>query len=52
MRDVYIIRVYTTQFKKWPDCSFKDLTRDAYMGVLEDSGLEDGRGIQFAYFGN
>ncbi|MCB2188094.1 MAG: thiolase family protein [Deltaproteobacteria bacterium] len=52
MRDVYVIGAYTSQFKKWPDKSFKDLTREAYLGVLADAGLPDGREIEFAYFGN
>ena len=30
MKEVYIIGSYSTQFKKWPDKSFKELTRDAY----------------------
>ncbi|MBU2547947.1 MAG: thiolase family protein, partial [Proteobacteria bacterium] len=52
MRDVYVIGSFATRFKKWPDKSFKDLTRDAYLGVLEDAGLENGEPIQFAWFGN
>jgi len=52
MSNIYIVGAYTTQFKKWPERSFKDLTREAYMGVLADAGLEDGRAVEFAYFGN
>jgi acetyl-CoA acetyltransferase len=52
MRDVYVIGVYSTQFKKWPEKSFKDLTRDAYLGALQDAGFENGDEIQFAWFGN
>jgi len=52
MHDVYIIGSYSTQFKKWPDRSFKDLTREAYLGALADAGLEDGGDIEFAWFGN
>lgn len=52
MRDVYVIGSYSTQFKKWPDRSFKDLTRDAYLGVLQDAKMENGNEIQFAWFGN
>ncbi len=52
MRDVYIIGAYSTQFKKWPEKSYKDLTRDAYLGVLQDAGFENGDEIQFAWFGN
>ena len=52
MRDVFVIGVHSTQFKKWPEKTFKDLTRDTYLGVLADAGLETGRDIQFAWFGN
>jgi len=52
MRDVYIIGAYSTQFKKWPDRSFKELTRDAYLEVLKDAKMESGEEIQFAWFGN
>jgi len=52
MRDVYIIGAYSTQFKKWPDRSFKQLTRDAYLEVLKDAKMENGDEIQFAWFGN
>jgi acetyl-CoA acetyltransferase len=52
MRDVYVIGAYSTQFKKWPEKSHKDLTRDAYLGALCDCGMADGAEIQFAWFGN
>ncbi len=52
MRDVYIIGADSTQFKKWPEKSYKDLTRDVYLGVLRDAGMTDGADIEFAYFGN
>ncbi|MDA1099162.1 MAG: thiolase family protein [Proteobacteria bacterium] len=52
MADVYIIGSYSTRFQKWPDKSFKDLTREAYLGVLGDSGLENGADIEITYFGN
>jgi len=52
MSDVYIIGSYSTRFQKWPDRSFKDLTREAYMGVLSDAGLENGDDIEFGWFGN
>lgn len=52
MTDVYIIGSYSTQFKKWPELSFKDLTREAYLGALADAGLDNGDQIEFAYFGN
>ena len=52
MRDAYIIGTYSTRFQKWPDKSFKDLTREAYLGALGDAQLPDGNDIEFAWFGN
>lgn len=52
MTDVYVIGTYSTQFKRWPGRSHKDLTREAYLGALADAGLESGRDIEFAWFGN
>lgn len=52
MRKVYVIGSYSTQFKKWPEKSFKELTREAYLGALHDAGLGNGDAIQFAWFGN
>ena len=52
VRDVYVIGSYSTRFKKWLDKSMKDLTRDTYLGVLEDAEMKDGRDIEFAWFGN
>jgi len=50
--DVYIIGSYSTRFKKWLDKSLKDLTRDAYLGVLQDAGMKDGKDIEFVWFSN
>lgn len=52
MRDVYIIGTYSTAFRRWPDKSYKDLTREAYLGALRDAGLEDGQAVEMAWFGN
>lgn len=52
MRDVYVIGAYGTKFAKLPDSSFKELTREAYLGVLQDAGLESGADIENAWFGN
>ncbi|MDP9169370.1 MAG: thiolase family protein [Acidobacteriota bacterium] len=49
---MWIIGAFSTEFRKWPRKSFKDLTRDAYLGVLADSGLADGLGIESAWFAN
>jgi acetyl-CoA acetyltransferase len=51
MGDVYVIGSYSTPFKRWPDKTMKDLTRMAYMGVLEDAGIEP-RDIEFLWFSN
>lgn len=51
-RNVYVVGSYSTRFKKWLEKSMKDLTRDTYLGVLEDAGMKDGRDIEFAWFGN
>jgi acetyl-CoA acetyltransferase len=51
-RDAYIIGSFSTPFKKWPEKSYRDLTREAYLGVIEDAGLDNGNEIEFAYFGN
>lgn len=50
--DVWIIGAYSTAFGKYPDRTFKDLTREAYLAVLADAGLGDGDAIEFAYVGN
>lgn len=51
-QDVFIIGSYSMPFKRWPDKSLKDLTREAYLGVVADAGLESGRQIEAAWFGN
>lgn len=51
MRDVYLIGSYSTVFKRWPEKSIKDLTREAYLGAIEDSGL-DSSAVQSAWFSN
>ncbi|MEW5723919.1 MAG: thiolase family protein [Thermodesulfobacteriota bacterium] len=52
MSEAYIIGVYSTRFQKWPDRSFKDLTREVYLGVLRDAGLDNGDQIESVWFGN
>ena len=51
-RDVYVIGAYQTEFKKWPEKTYKDLTREAYLGVLNDIGWKNGDEIQSGWFGN
>lgn len=49
---IYILGVHSTPVGRWPDKSFKDLVREAYVGALQDAGLEDGRDIAGAWFGS
>jgi acetyl-CoA acetyltransferase len=51
-REVYVIGSYSTRFAKWLDKSMKDLSRDTYLGVLEDAGMTTGTDIEFAWFSN
>jgi acetyl-CoA acetyltransferase len=50
--EVFIVGSFCTAFQKWPDKSLKDLTREAYLGVLKDAQLENGSEISGAWFGN
>ena len=52
MADAYIIGSYSTQFKKWPEKSFRDMSRDAVVGVLEDAGMDRGDEVEFVWFGH
>lgn len=52
MTDVYVLGAYTSTFGRRPEAGFKNLTREAYLGALADAGLEDGRDIEAAWFGN
>jgi acetyl-CoA acetyltransferase len=52
MRDVYVIGAYTTPCGRFHKRSYKDLTREAYLGAIGDAGIERGAGIDFAYFSN
>ena len=52
MREVYIVGSFSTPFGKKPETSFKALTRETYLGVLADAGLENGDDIGNAWFGN
>jgi len=49
---VYIIGTYSTPFRRWPEKSFKDLTREVYLGAAQDAGLSDPQAIEAAWFGN
>ncbi|RBI72714.1 thiolase family protein [Roseovarius sp. TE539] len=52
MRNVYVIATSCTAFGKRPGCSFKDLTREAYLDCIGDAGWNDGSAIEQAWFGN
>ena len=54
MNHVYLIGTACTAFGKHPDKSFQDLTREAYLGVLADAGLQPREAtlIEQAWFGN
>jgi acetyl-CoA acetyltransferase len=54
MRNVYVIGIACTPFGKQAERSFQDLTRQAYLDLLADCGLDaDGaRMIEQAWFGN
>ncbi len=52
MRDVYLLGTSCTPFAKKPEESFRDLTREAYLAVLADAGLERGDAIEMSWFGN
>ena len=52
MREVYVLGTSCTHFGKRPDDSFKDLTREAYLGALSDAGMERGDTIEQGWFGN
>ncbi len=51
MSEIYIIGSFSTEFKKWPDKSIKDLARMDYLGVIKDAGI-DIYDIQSCWFSN
>jgi acetyl-CoA acetyltransferase len=52
MSDVYVIGVSCTPFGKQADKTFKDLTREAFMGLLSDTEADVAHQIEQAWFGN
>jgi len=49
---VYILGTFSTPFRRWPEKGFKDLTREAYLGAVQDAGLADPQVVEAAWFGN
>ncbi|NCG40024.1 MAG: thiolase family protein [Actinobacteria bacterium] len=49
--DVWIVGSHSTAFGKYPDKTFKDLTRETVLGVAAD-GFVDLADVDFAYVGN
>ncbi|WP_077001708.1 thiolase family protein [Variovorax sp. KK3] len=52
MTDVYVIATACTPFGKYPNKSFKQLTREVYTALLADAGLADGERIETSWFAN
>lgn len=52
MTDIYVIGAFSTKFGKRPGDTVKQLTREAFLGVLADAGLDDGCNIESCWFGN
>ena len=52
MNDVYIIGIYSTPIGKYIDRGYRDLVRAAYVGALNDAGMENGEDIDVCYFSN
>jgi acetyl-CoA acetyltransferase len=52
MSAAYVIGVYSTAFGRFAHRSFRDLTREAVLGVIGDAGLDSGETIESLWFGN
>ncbi|MEH6408889.1 MAG: thiolase family protein [Hyphomonas sp.] len=52
MSDLYIIGSYSSVFGKQADRSYKDITREVYLGALSDAGMSDGVDIGSCWFSN
>ena len=52
MTDAFVIGSYSTAFGKFAERSHKELTREAYLGVIADAGLTNGNSLGMAWFGN
>ena len=47
-----VVGTASTRFQRWPELDFRDLAAQVVKEVLADAGLEDGREIALATFGN
>jgi acetyl-CoA acetyltransferase len=52
MQEVFVIGVSCTAFGKQPGKTFKALTREAFLDVVADTGLDIAHQIEQAWFGN
>ena len=52
MQEVFVIGVSCTAFGKQPDKTFKELTREAFLEVVADTGQDIAHQIEQAWFGN
>lgn len=52
MRDVFVIGAGSTAFKKWPERSFRELTREATLAALDDAGMDGPPPLDVAWFAN
>lgn len=53
VRDVYLVGAFATPFGRYGDSSFRDLTRMAVEGVIQDAGVSDlGAAVESIWFGN
>ena len=48
----YVIATSCTPVGKYPDKSFKELTREAFLPLLKDAGMDDGARIETSWFSN
>ena len=51
-REAFVIGTACTKFGKLPAMGFKALTKQVYLEVLNDAGLESGQAIEMTWFGN
>jgi acetyl-CoA acetyltransferase len=52
MSAAYVIGAYSSAFGRFAERSFRDLTREAVLGVLGDAGLDGGGEVESLWFGN